>query len=251
MWDVMQSRFAAAVLDPESAVPPGVSSAGRFSVYRNNVVSGLIDALAVRFPATRRIVGEDFFAAMAREFIARRPPASPALLEYGGGFADFVARFEPAAELVYLPDVVRLEDARVRAFHAEDAAPSGFDALSALPMERLAERIFEIHPSVSLVRSTYPIVTIWEMNMGEIELAEIADWSGEDALVARPELAVHVHRLPAGGAVFLDRLMKKETLGDAYAAAAQTAHFDLAASLTTLLRAGTFTAIGEKSGDER
>ena len=63
-----QASFAEALLDPDRRVPDGVTShthpapAKRFAVYRNNVVVSLIDALATRFPAVQRIVGEEFFA---------------------------------------------------------------------------------------------------------------------------------------------------------------------------------------------
>ena len=54
------------------ALPPGLTASApdevalRFAVYRNNVAVGLSDALAARFPVICRLVGADFFAAMAR-----------------------------------------------------------------------------------------------------------------------------------------------------------------------------------------
>ena len=77
-----QKHFAAALLDPERAVPPEIASSGgkpavkRFAVYRNNVTVGLVDALAARFPATQRIVGEEFFRGMAQVFAQAEPPRS-------------------------------------------------------------------------------------------------------------------------------------------------------------------------------
>src|ERR1700733_1305928 len=96
-----QSDFATALLDPILPIPQGLiepggsSSAKRFAVYRNNVVASLIDALRESFPAPLRIVGEDFFAAMARVYVRSDPPRSPILLEYGSGFANFIQKFEP------------------------------------------------------------------------------------------------------------------------------------------------------------
>ena len=51
---------------------------------------------ARRFPAVERLVGEEFFAGMAREFVMAHPPRSPLLLTYGDEFPDFIAAFEPA-----------------------------------------------------------------------------------------------------------------------------------------------------------
>src|SRR6266568_4487709 len=94
-----QRQFAAALLDPELPVPPGLvgpdgePSAWRFAVYRNNVVAGLIDTLKATFPAVCRIVGAEFFRVMARTYVSAEPPGSPILLDYGASFPDFVRDF--------------------------------------------------------------------------------------------------------------------------------------------------------------
>ncbi|MGG6894727.1 DNA-binding domain-containing protein [Rhizobium sp. BR 315] len=245
-----QSRFAAALIDPDLAVPEGLTAwngpkpARRFGIYRNNVAIGLIGALASRFPAAEKIVGEEFFAAMAHEFVRLHPPRSPLLLAYGDDFPDFVESFEPAVEIPYLPDVMRLEVARGRAYHAADATPLDAALLASIEPADLAELAFVPHPSASITRSAHPAVTIWAMNTGEIELADIADWTAEDALVVRPQMIVEVHRLPPGGATFLEQLFAGADLGQAFEAAlADAADFDLSANLAGALAAGAFSDI--------
>jgi len=71
----------------------------------------------------------------------------------------------------------------------------------------------KLHPSVEIVRSSHPIVTIWAMNSGALTLAPIEDWRGEDALVARPHLEVEVRLLLPGGAAFLHALAAGRPLG--------------------------------------
>ncbi|WP_141701617.1 DNA-binding domain-containing protein, partial [Methyloceanibacter marginalis] len=80
----------------------GKSPSRRFAVYRNNVYASLIDVLGSRFPVSARLVGEEFFRAMARIYVAQTPPASPVLLHYGAEFADFVGTFPPASAVPYL-----------------------------------------------------------------------------------------------------------------------------------------------------
>ena len=58
-----------------------------------------------------KIVGEEFFAAMARAFVTEQPPCTPLLATYGDQLAAFIAAFEPAREIAYLADVARLEAA--------------------------------------------------------------------------------------------------------------------------------------------
>ncbi|MFK0165918.1 DUF2063 domain-containing protein [Rhizobium sp. NPDC090279] len=245
-----QSEFAAALVDPGRDVPKGLTAwngpqpARRFGVYRNNVAIGLIGALASRFPAAERIVGEEFFAAMAHEFIQLHPPRSPLLFAYGDDFPDFVEGFEPAREIPYLPDVMRLEALRGGAYHAADAVPLDAALVATIEPACLAELTFVPHPSASLARSAYPAVTIWAMNTGENELTDIDDWTGEDALVIRPQMIVEVHRLPPGSATFLEQLFADAALGEAYEAAlAEAANFDLSANLAGAFTAGAFAAI--------
>lgn len=245
-----QAEFATALLDTDRAVPEGLTAWNglrperRFGVYRDNVVAGLIGALASRFPVAENIVGKDFFAAMAHEFVRLHPPQSPLLLAYGDDFADFVETFEPAGDIDYLPNVIRLEAARGKAYHAADAAPLDPVLLAAIEPERLASLVFVLHPSASILRSPFPMVTIWAMNAGEMELRPIDNWSGEDALVVRPEMMVEIHRLPAGGAVFLEVLAGRADLATAVEAAVAIApDFDLSANLAGALAAGAFTTI--------
>ena len=236
-----QTDFAKALRDPAAGLPRGVISQSseapqkRFAVYRNNVVVGLLDTLEARFPAVREIVGEEFFRAAAKRFALAQPPTSPLMIFYGDAFPAFLAQFAPAREVPYLADVARLEAARARAYHAADAMPLAPATLSAIPPERLAELRFVLHPSLEIVASDYPIVTIWAMNSGKMELAPIEDWSGEDALVSRPGLDVEVRLLPPGAKIFLQSLAAREPHGVAAAAALAThADFDAAANLAAL-----------------
>ncbi len=244
-----QTRFAAALADPTASVPEGLASwtgpqpQRRFAVYRNNVVAGLTGAIASRFPAAQAIVGEAFFSAMAAEFIRIQPPRSPLLLSYGDDFADFVSRFEPAKDIAYLPDVIRLEAARGKAYHAADVAPLDAATLATLSPERLADLVFVPHPSLSVLRSPHPLVTIWAMNADEAELRPIDEWSAEDAIVVRPHMTVEVRRLPQGGAAFLQALADGKRLAAAVRIASEDASaFDISANLAGALQTGAFIA---------
>jgi len=245
MSAAFETSFARALLDPGQPIPLGVTApnaaipARRFAVYRNNVVVGLVDALKRRFPVVEKIVGKEFFTAMARTFVRERPPRTRLLATYGDEFAAFIAAFEPARELTYLADVARLEAARTRAYHAADAAPVEAAEFGALDISAVEALRVELHPSAETVRSPHPIVTIWAMNSGECELAPIENWRGEDALVVRPHLDVEIHLLPPGGAAFLLALAGARPLCEAAAAAlADQPKFDLSGNLALLIGSG-------------
>lgn len=237
-----QGQFAGALLDSERLVPRTVSShtartpQKRFAVYRNNVIVGLSEALRTQFPATERIVGTEFFAALARVYVSSEPPRSPVMMSYGERFPAFIERFEPAAEIPYLADVARLEFARTQAYHAADATPLDAAAWESVDADALGELRVVLHPSLRIVRSAFPVVTIWSMNSGGMELSSIEDCGPEDAVIVRPRGDVEVRLLPTGGAVFLDALAAGMPLGEAAAAAAHgDAAFDLAVNLAGLI----------------
>jgi len=256
MLAAIQNEFAAALLDADRPVPHPVRShtarapAKRFAVYRNNVVVGLVNALRARFPATAKIVGEEFFTAMARVFVTAHPPRSPLLMHYGDDLPHFITAFAPAAELRYLPDVARLEAARTRAYHAADA-----DAVDPAPLRgRDPQALWGaraiLHPSAQILRSPHPIVTVWAMNAGEVELGPIDEDDAEDALVMRPQLDVVVRKLPPGGAAFLQALAAGPALGEsAEIAAAADQRFDLAANLAGLIGSGVLVGLSLSEAD--
>lgn len=246
----LEGDFANAVLDGNARVPApltrksGGTPSRRFGVYRNNVYASLIDVLAGRFPMTARLVGEEFFRAMARAYIEKAPPRSAVLLRYGEGLAGFIAYFTPAASVPYLADVARLEWAWHTAYHAADAIPLSLAALKDAAADAGAAT-FTLHPSLRVVRSSYPVVTIWQLAArgGEDEPARLpAD--GEDALVVRPRLEVEVRRLPKGGAAFACALQDGATLQEAAVIAMQDAPtFDLEANLAGLMASGAIVGL--------
>lgn len=242
----MQGAFAAAVRNAGHALPEGVTShsagmpARRFNVYRNNFYASLIDVLAGRYPVVQRLVGDDFFRAMARVYVEQEPPRSAMILAYGGGFADFLGRFPPVADVPYLPDIARLEWARHSAYHAADAAPLGAADFNAIPGEQVAALTLELHPAMTVVTSSFPIVSIWETNAFDEQVRPVGPEAGaEDALIARPDMIVEVRRLPPGAAAFIGALQDGLILGEATESAFQVADtFDLAGNIAGLIDAG-------------
>jgi Putative DNA-binding domain len=135
--------------------------ADRLDIYRNTFIMGLTKALRVSFPAVHRLVGDDFFAAAADLFIAASPPQAAYLDAYGADFPEFLEQFPPAATLAYLPDVARLEWAVNRAIHGCDREPLKLTELAALTPQDHGRVCFAPHPSIGLLRLSYPADVIW------------------------------------------------------------------------------------------
>ena len=255
-----QQDFALALLDatrptPRGLVgPDGLPSPRRFAVYRNNVVAGLIETLKENYPAVHRIVGDEFFRAMAGQFAAAHPPRSPIMLDYGADFPVFIDGFEPAATLPYLADVARIERAWIEAYHAADAEPLSAGDLLVIDQERLAEVRLAIHPSLRVAQSRFPALTIWRMNIAGGEPAAVdLEAGGEDTLIIRPGAEVVVRQLPMGAAALVSALGAGEPVMAATVAALKaTPCFDLGAVLAGLIEAGAFIgwSLGRNAGGE-
>ena len=166
----LERDFTAALLggSEESVVAEiqgdGLDPTARLAIYRHHVFVTLTEALEATYPVVVRLVDRRFFAYAADHFIRRHPPAAPCLFEYGEPLADFLATFPPSRHLVYLPDVARLEWALNRALHAEDAVTLDPRWLAALPPDEIGRVRIRLHPSVSLLQSSWPIDRIWRAN---------------------------------------------------------------------------------------
>lgn len=246
-----QRAFAAALLDTQLPCPEGLCStngadpASRFAVYRNNVQSSLINALADSYPVVEQLVGTDFFRAMAAFFIHDNPPASPLLSQFGEGFAEFIERFEPARSVPYLADVARLEQLRTRAYHAADASTVRAEQITAAltAAQGLSELRFELHPSLHLLDSDYAVVAIWAAHQRDASLAGIDPDQGQYALILRNGLEVEVFALEHGASVFIRQLIDGRPL---LAAAENSPPFDLSQTLALLIAHNAISHIHNK-----
>lgn len=254
-FQASQDAFARAVTDPESALPEGITSrrgeagATRFAVYRNNVMVGLTKTLEKRFPVVTRLVGEDFFAGMARAYVRTELPRSPVMFEYGDSFADFISGYAPAAGVRYLADVARVEAAWTRAYHAEDAAALTVADLATIPADELGAARLTRHPAAELVRSAHPVGSIWAAHQAET-VEPPREWTGEAVLIMRPVMDVSVRVVPARDAAFAGAVLGGATLADAAEAALQEhREFDFGAALVGLVSLGAFRA-SSNQGDQ-
>jgi hypothetical protein len=247
-----QAVFASALTNPAQACPPGLTSwnhsdvAQRFSVYRNNVMASLVDALADTFAVTQELVGTEFFRAMAQVFVQNHPPQTRVLTWYGQHFPDFIAGFEPAASLPYLPDVARLEMLRVRSYHAADAAPIDASslALALADSAALAQLTLVLHPSVHVLASRYAAYALWASHQGAMALESVDPQEAESVLIYRHGLDVLLQAITPAQHCFVQQLQVGQPLAQAVDdAVVIDADFDLPAILAILIRQQLITQI--------
>lgn len=250
MWPAqgeMERDFALALLDRDRPPPAQLSGeASRmrrgFEVYRTNYRVNLVDALRSTFPVAAALVGDEFFNAMAAEFVLRHPPRSPVLIEYGQDLPAFIDGFAPAASVPCLGDVSRLEWAWLEAYHSAESDVLVNCDLAEMQPDTLANATLSLHPSLRLVRSVHPIASIWAAHQARSDQFTIPG-NGETALIVRPEAEVHLFNLATTDAAFVELLVAGKTVEQAAAAVlAAERDFDAGTSLLRLLRCGAIAA---------
>lgn len=229
------------------AVQPG------FSVYRNTVMKGCVDALQANYPAVARLTGDAWFRAAAAAYARNNLPDDPALLRYGASFADFLARFEPAKALPWLTHVARLDRLWTEAHIADNDALLEPAAIARLTPAKLAAAVLYPHAAARWAWFTdAPIFSIWSRNRA-VDVTEDSiwepEWNAEGALLTRAHGAVAWLSLSAGAHAFLEQCAHGGTLAQAAdAAIASEAGADLQHIMATLLRAGAFSRMSITRG---
>ncbi len=252
-----QDAFCAALAGGERPIDPAVAALVAqpgFAVYRNTVASACIDALQANYPTVSRLVGDEWFRAAAAIHVAESPPRHPAMVDFGAGFADFLAGFGPAEELPYLGGVARLDRFWSRAHVAPDATPLDAARLATLAPERAAAVRLRLHPAAHwALFEQMPVAAIWRRHRDSepdapIEL-DALEWRGDGALITRPGDEVRWCEIAAGAAAFLDACARGATLADAAAQAlAAQPDIDLESLMMQLLDAGALREPDEDDG---
>jgi hypothetical protein len=254
----IQAAFGRALLDGDMRgiathiAADGFAPEERLGVHRNNMMVSLTDVLRDTFPAVCRLVDERFFAYAAHEFILEHPPERPCLFDYGARFADFLAAFPPCRDLVYLPDVARLEWLMNVAAHAADAEALMPAALAGVAMADTPRLLLRLHPALGYLASPWPVEQVWRANRrdaageGAIDLAA----GGVGLEVGRQSAQVVMCRLDPAPFVFRVSLAVGETLATALESAlAADDRFDVASAISELFRHGAVVGFALASPD--
>jgi len=233
--------------DCEDAVA-GLAAQPAFAVYRNTVAKGCTDALAANFPAMLRLVGEDWFRAVAVAYARQFPPQDARLLGYGDeGFGAFAQAVPTAAALPYLEGVARLDTLWRAAHVAADAPVLPAGALATLAPQALAACRLVPHPAARWAWfADQPVPGIWMRNRADWSDDGDIAWRGEGVLLTRADGEVAWQLLPQAGCALLDACAAGQPLGSAAEhALARDPDADLAQVLRLLLRAGAFTSFAK------
>ncbi len=221
----LQNMFAEALVRPQSIAHDGewpargnreftgssrLTPIGQLDVYREQFWLRHVACLAEDFPTVQALVGEETFAALVAEYLGLHPPVHFMLRHLGDHFADFLSTKEDAL----LSDLARTEWAYIDAFDAPDAPPLDAAAVAAIPEDAWTNARIILHPSVQLLRLTYPAHTL-RQQFRETKTATRITAIPSNVIIYRRGLLLYTEQLDPLAFELLDRLAQGETLGAA------------------------------------
>ncbi len=208
------------------------------SIYQNNVFYSLSNALGDLYPVIKKLVGDDFFTGTATYYIRSSPPQQAAMVHFGKDFPDFLRQFEHTQTMPYLADVAELELAWHQAYHAADTTSLTPEDFSSLDAEALSNTSLTFHPSLQLVDSNYPILTIWQANQeGGNNTQNIDLNEPQRVLVVRPVYDVLLFSIDEPVSYFIQCLKDENSIQNAIEETLQCFHnFDISQAIQFLIQ---------------
>ncbi|HET6161229.1 MAG TPA: DNA-binding domain-containing protein [Dongiaceae bacterium] len=222
----LQSAYRDYLLSGDSAklapaiVADAFDAGERLSIYRNNFLISLGEALKSNFPVTLQLLGNDFFEQAARRFVLAQPPLRPCLFEYGASFADYLHGLPQLAALPYVAEMAGFEFARITAYNAPIEQHLSTDMLAGLSEEQLETLPIRRAQHTRIVTVHAPIIELWqahqkpEPDLSSIDMTE----RPRTLLICRPDRTLVVQELNAPTARFLAAAEGETQLGHAAAA---------------------------------
>jgi len=248
----LQGAIAGLVVSGETvaaraAIGDNERNVARLKIHRDNFVISLTQVLAGTYPSVWRVLGFEIYNEVAAAFVARQPPCKPQLLDWGGGFPEFLERLPLVNDRPWLPDLARVDWARNEAYFSADAVPVTHTDITAVPTDRYENLKFVLLPSVRVFRSDFSITAMWSAAMMLRKSEFTVRGPAEAVLVLRPAQVVLHRAITGGDQVLLETLDHGETLARAAEAAyREEPSFDLTAALAAHLSGGTFATFSSE-----
>jgi hypothetical protein len=225
-----------------------------WSAYRAHGLALAERALAAALPTVAALVGAEAMAALAKTHWRQQPPSHGDISRWGAALPDDLARDAALADWPYLADVARLDLAVAACEAAADGQAGPPAGLQRLALADAADCRLQLSPGVALLRSRWPVATLWQVHQpqrgdaagkagadvdadahGHVDTdtdplaparAALARGDAEAALVWRSGWRARVQALSAGDAAFTDAVLAGRTLGEALQAPADAGHPD-------------------------
>jgi hypothetical protein len=173
----LQESFQAYILENEENIldeiktSATISAIQRLDVYREGYYLRLIDILIMDFETLKKMLGDELFDQLARQYIDTYSSNHFSVRYFGRHFAKFLESNASVAPIY--SEMAKFEWALSSAHDAQDAPHLSVDDISKISPELWAEMRFALHPSIELLPFFSNAPEIWRNIDAGGEVAEV------------------------------------------------------------------------------
>lgn len=198
----------------------------QIEIYRRQYWLRHIDALTEDFPGLLGLLGDEAWHQLATSYLDKSPPTGFTLRNLGRQLPTYLRaqsaldfELEPARARTLI-DMAELECAYLRAFDAPDLASISAESLAEIPAESWNEARLILHPSVSLLELSGPLVDLRRIFRKSTHSRQNSGWNlvpppttEWTAVYRHHDLTLYDKRLTAQVFLLLHSLQTGATLG--------------------------------------
>ncbi len=228
----------------------GVAAEQRVAVYQNNYREIYRKTLAASFPVIERLVGEACFEGLASEYTRTHPSRCGDLQRFGENFPAFLDRTYADSRFRYLPTVSELEWALEEVHLERDEPPLAISEFGRFNEHDYGNLFFAARRAMRLLRSRYPVLSIWQANQPGSTAHVDLNQGGENVAVTRRGNDLQMHLLDEATFSLASELARGARLEDAWQPRDRAlegddiaAAPDLASALQTVLGLGLLAEV--------
>lgn len=183
----------------------------RLRIYGDAYRLRLLEVLSDDFPATKALLGEDGFDAVALDYLDAHPSTHPSLRHFGHAFAEWLRQRRPLPRGLHA--LARFEWTQGLVFDAADADALTLDAIASLPADGWPNLRLHLQPSVRMLALSCNAATLVDAHARGEPLPTLRDAPATDWLLWRGDGDVHWRRLDADEADLLQAIAAGESFG--------------------------------------
>ena len=181
------NNFLSGIKAGSSKIPPQLA----VEIYRNNTRAARVSALEQIYPVCRKILGQEVFLSIAREYVTDDHQGSADLNTYGKMFFKHLYRLVKSHRLpldfLYLKDLARLEFMHNSAYYADDDPVFDFDRFEHAVNHGIDIRL-QLSNTLGLIASEFPLYRIWTNNRHYHDVGQVAQIEHTQHLVVYREV---------------------------------------------------------------
>jgi len=207
----------------------------RLQIYATAYFLRLLDCLKENYPVLLKVVGDDDFRELIREYLAAHPSNSPSIFHIGRAFPQFVRAHRLSERWPFAGDLACLERTFIQIFHAADADLCSVEEMRAVRPEKWPALRFRTQPAVAILECEWPVEEIIDALDRADQVEQLVPRRGA-ILIWRKANEVYCRRLDNAEDTALRLVERGTTLGEVCEAVADLIEGDTVTQLNQMLQ---------------